>query len=72
MEQLSLWAPTVAGIAIIIGTLLSARLIVSKPPLSAKTEAKGQDSQLPFEFSPPTVLADSEGTVPARKAESVH
>jgi hypothetical protein len=74
MEELSLIAPAIVGLAVAIGSLAYARH-VAKHRHTAPTPVAAslaEEPPLPFEFSPPTVLAEKEGTVPARSTASVH
>lgn len=73
MEQLSLWAPSIAGVFAIAITLASAHWIVGRPTNSAAAEPEAaQEAQFPFEFTPPLVPTEAEGSISARMPESVH
>ncbi len=48
MEQLGPWIPSIAGAAVIIGTLFSAHWIVSRPTRNPKTEGRAEQTQFPF------------------------
>lgn len=70
--QLSLLAPGLVGLAVAFAAVFYAHWIASSRPKKAAAPAAAEDDQLPFEFSPPTVLTSAEGTVHARRPESVH
>lgn len=73
MDQLSQLAPAIVGLAVAIASLIYAKRIAGAPPNRAvNRNAMGEEPPLPFEFTPPTLLAETEGTVVSRTPERVH
>ena len=74
MMQLSLLAPGLVGLVVAAASVLYAHRIASGPRKKPAAATPSEDKQLPFEFSPPTVLTPAEGTIQAtiRRPERVH
>lgn len=72
MEQLSLVAPAMVGLAVAILSLAYAHRIARHRPKANVRHASAEEPPLPFEFTPPTISAESEGTITARTPERIH
>jgi hypothetical protein len=74
--QLSLLAPGLVGLTIAIASVVYAHWIATSRPKRSATPAAetAEDTQYPFEFSPPTAPMSAEGTirVTVRRPERVH
>jgi len=73
MDQLSLLAPAIVALLVAAASVV---YLHAKRPRHAPSppEAEAEKSQLPFDFTAPTVPMDPEGTVRSqvRRAEAVH
>ena len=72
MDQLNLLAPAIVALGVAILSLIYVKSITRHPKAKAPAASSVEDPQFPFEFTPPTVQADSEGNVTVRALESIH
>jgi hypothetical protein len=70
MEQLSLLAPGLVGIVVAVASVIYAHRITSAPSRHKITSIT--DDKRPFEFSPPAVETDAEGSIHARSPEAAY
>ena len=69
--QLVLLSPALIGLAVAAHALIHTRRVLSRRLSSVPADVGEEDPPNPFEFSPPTVQADTEGTIQSHPIEQI-